>query len=109
VEEKIMPSCTITDEEFIWIINSIAKQEAGALENILKIESLDQPLSDSQLDSLSTLMFYVWLTEMFGVPDNEVTMKAVDPQSTGRQIFDFVKQYQTQCYTFEDVKKVLKA
>lgn len=103
-----MSECTITDAEFLEIINSIAKQEKDALTPLVRIESLDSPMSEFQLDSLSTLMFYVWLTEMFGIEDNEDTLKAVSGTSTGREIFDFVKQYQTQCYTFADVQKVLK-
>lgn len=103
-----MSECTITDAEFLEIINGVAKQEKGALTPVIRVESLDSPLSEFQLDSLSTLMFYVWLTEMFGIPDNEVTLVAVTGSSTGRQIFDFVKEHQTQCYTFEEVKKVLK-
>lgn len=103
-----MAVCTITDAEFIEIMNGVAKQEKGALTPIIRVASLDAKLAEFQLDSLSALMFYVWLSEMFGIPDNEETLAAINGESTGREIFDFVKQYQTQCYDFEEVRKVLK-
>lgn len=99
-----MPNCTITNEEFILVMNSICKKEANSLVPIREVTSVEESLLETEMDSLTVMMFYVWILDMFGIEDNDETRSAVSANSTIAEIIDFIKKYQTRCYTFEEVK-----
>ena len=111
-----MPVCEVTDEEFILLINAICIKEMGQHQSYFNVTSVDDKLLDTNIDSLSVMMLFVWLSEGFGMTDEESeTALTGDVDEEGKpipitvqRIIDFVKKYQTQGYTFEEVRKIFK-
>lgn len=61
-----------------------------------KGESLDQPLSETGLDSLDLLMMAIYLSDIYGVP--EEIAKTMQPTTVG-DMFTFMEEHATKTPT----------
>lgn len=100
----------------IELTNEIIKIAKPAGVNIVPATSLDQETTVLNLDSLDTLMFTIYLADLYGIPEEKlkeltpdmVTMEDGTQRKsmTLRRIFDFVDQHKTK--EPEDMAKALK-
>jgi acyl carrier protein len=99
----------ITDEEFIEVINKLSEYESND-GNFIAITSLDQSILETNLDSLGVMMLFMWLDTTFGVSeeDGKKFMEEND-KITGQTIVDFIKKYQTKCYTKEELDTAIRS
>ena len=100
-----MPTFQFTDDEFIKVVNKLAQKELAGDRNFTPVSSMDDSLEDIALDSLGTMMFFVWLTEVFEIDDDKVTefTQALDFKVSS--IRDFVAENATQTFTYEEAKE----
>jgi acyl carrier protein len=61
----------MTDQEFIELLNDVAKKARPFNNEVQKIDSMDMVLRDTGLDSLDTLMCVVYLCEIYDVEDEK--------------------------------------
>jgi len=89
----------------VLLTNELIKLAKPAGINIVEATSLDQETVELNLDSLDTLMFSIYLADMYGIPEEklkELTPTAVTLEDgtqrrsmTLRRIFDFVDAHKT--------------
>jgi len=104
-----MPFNSITDDEFIDVINKLSEYE-HADNNFVPITSLDQSILDTNLDSLGIMMLFMWLDTTFGVSEEDGKKFLEENETiTGRTIVNFIKKYQTQCYTNEELEHSIRS
>jgi acyl carrier protein len=104
-----MHTNTITDEEFIEVINKLSEYENNE-GNFAPITTLDQSVLDTNLDSLGVMMLFMWLDTTFGVSEED-GKKFMEETTviTGHTIVDFIKKYQTKCYTKEELDTAIRS
>lgn len=100
----------------VQITNEIIKIAKPAGINIVPATSLDQETVNLNLDSLDTLMFTIYLADLYGIPEEklkELTPDVVTMEDgtqrksmTLRKIFEFVDQHKTK--EPEDMTEALK-
>lgn len=97
---------TITDEEFIDILNLIIKKETIQTDIPLIKNINDNLIELSILDSLGIVLLFVWVIEIFGIPD-EIYLNFLKERETftAKDIKEFVIANQTQIYTYAEFKK----
>jgi len=104
-----MPFNSITDEEFISVINKLSEYEHSD-DNFVPITSLDQSILDTNLDSLGVMMLFMWLDTTFGISEEDGKKFFEENDSiTGHVIVNFIKEYQTQCYTKEELEHSIRS
>ena len=80
----------MTDQEFIQLLNEVAKKAKPFNDELVPIESLDMDLKETNMDSLDMLMCTVYLCEIYDVEDE----KSKEMQGeTPRQLLDFLKEW----------------
>lgn len=94
-----MPKCTIQDKEFIQIINSICIKEANGLVPFTPLETINDDLIEAGIDSLSIMMVYLWITEGFGISEEDAENIPTGNRITSKDLIGFIKKYQTKGYT----------
>lgn len=98
----------LTDEDFLEVVNMVCAQEKHSQENFTNMTDLSQELSETGLDSLGVMMFFVLLDEVFGIPEEDIEEDATADLVTGHEIFAFVKENQTKGFTLDEVKEIAK-
>ena len=94
-------SFDFTDEQFLIIINHLFKQDTPMGEEYVPIESMDEKITIERLDSLSVVVFFVWISQLFGIPEDTVNDFMVSGKNTGTDLKEFVMKNATQTYTFD--------
>ena len=80
----------MTDQEFIQLLNEVAKKAKPFNDELVPIESMDMDLKETNMDSLDMLMCTVYLCEIYDVEDE----KSKEMQGeTPRQLLDFLKEW----------------
>ena len=104
-----MPINTITDEEFIEVINKLSEYESDS-DNFTPISSLDQLIVETSLDSLGIMMLFMWLDTAFGISeeDGKKFFEETDVFD-GHSVVAFVKKHQTTCYTKAEVDHAIRS
>jgi hypothetical protein len=95
----------MTNEEFLHLLNAVAKLVKPFHDELKPIESMELELKDSGLDSLDGLMTGIYLCEIFDV-ENEVSRAF--PYSTPIEMFEFLKANGRREATLEEALKDLK-
>jgi acyl carrier protein len=103
----MMDTCSLTDEEFIHIINVISIRESSEPDAFNRVESMHDSLILDRLDSLGVMMLVVWLHELFGITTETVPTRALKGDLTVDDLFTFVKKYQTKGYTYAQIEQTL--
>ncbi len=96
----------MTDQELLLIMNGIVKVARPVSADELKIESLDTLIKDTGLDSLDFLMVGVYLSDIYGVSEEDVKLMKLTEESTIRDVFEFMFKHSTQ--TPKTVEKALE-
>lgn len=85
----------MTDSELLELMNGIVELARPVSADDLKLESLDVLVKDTGLDSLDFLMIGVYLSEIYGVPEEIVKEMQVGPESTVRDIIKYMQEHKT--------------
>lgn len=80
----------MTDQEFIELLNQVAKKAKPFHSELLPIESMDMDLKETGLDSLDMLMCTVYLCEIYDV-ENEKSKEMVG--ATPQDLYNFLKEW----------------
>ena len=103
-----MNGFNFTDEEFLFVMNLICKLEAPLGEEYIPLKSMDERLDMGRLDSLSMIVFFVWLCHMFGIPESKLQDFIKKGNLTIQSIKDFVMAESTKTYTYADAEEYAK-
>jgi acyl carrier protein len=80
----------MTDQEFIVLLNEVAKKARPFNSELRSIDSMEMILKETGLDSLDTLMCVVYLCEIYDVEDEKSKeMLGETPQD----LFNFLKEW----------------
>ena len=80
----------MTDQDFILLLNQVAKKAKPFNDELLPIDSMDMVLVETGLDSLDMLMCTVYLCEIYDVEDEKSKeMRGSTPQD----LFNFLKEW----------------
>lgn len=80
----------MTDQDFISLLNQVAKKAKPFNDELLPIDSMDTVLVETGLDSLDMLMCTVYLCEIYDVEDEKSKeMRGATPQD----LFNFLKEW----------------
>ena len=91
-----------TDEEFIAVLNVIIKKETMGNVPFIPISSMEDTIDANNLDSLGIIVFFVWLSEIFGICDAKITAFTDTGKFTVQALKEFVVANQTQTYTYQE-------
>ena len=99
-----------TDGEFISMLNIILEKETPGNMVYRPLESMDAIIDLDILDSLGILVFFVWLSELFGIPDDVVTkFMEGNTEYSIKSIKDFVMNNHTTNHSWDDAKEYISA
>jgi acyl carrier protein len=80
----------MTDQEFIELLNEVAKKAKPFNRELVPIDSMEMILKETGLDSLDMLMCVVYLCEIYDVEDEKSKeMLGTTPQ----ELLDFLKEW----------------
>jgi acyl carrier protein len=80
----------MTDQEFIQLLNEVAKKAKPFNSELAPIDSMEMILKETGLDSLDMLMCVVYLCEIYDVEDEKSKeMLGTTPQ----ELLDFLKEW----------------
>ena len=93
---------TFDDTEFLYIVNIILKEDHDEDEEYEPITSMDDSFNLHGLDSLSVMMFFIWVSDFFGIPEDTFQELAKEKDFTIRTLKDFISKKATQTFTYND-------
>jgi hypothetical protein len=93
---------TFSDEEFLGIINIILRVDSDEDEEYKPITSMDDSFNIQGLDSLSIMMFFIWVSDFFGISEKKFQELADQENFTIRTLKDFINKEATQTFTYND-------
>ena len=93
---------TCSDEEFLSLVNNILKVESNEDEEYKPITSMDDSFNLHGLDSLSIMMFFIWVSDFFGIPEDKFQELAKQKDFTIRTLKDFISKEATKTFTYDD-------
>jgi len=94
---------TFSDAEFLGIVNIILKVDSDWEDEEYKpITSMDDNFNIQGLDSLSVMMFFIWVSDFFGIPEDKLKELVTKENFTIRTLKDFISKEATKTFTYED-------
>ena len=99
---------SFTDQEFLSVINMIVKLDAPLGEEYTPLKSMDERIDMGRLDSLSMIVFFVWLCHMFGIPESKLQDFIKKGNLTIQSIKEFVIAEFTQTCSMAEVEEYAK-
>ena len=104
MEETKFPSqFTFSDAEFLGIVNVILKVDSDwEEEEYTPITSMDDNFNIQGLDSLSVMMFFIWVSDFFGIPEDKFKELVTTENFTIRTLKDFISKEATKTFTYKD-------
>ena len=97
-----------TDEEFIKVMNIICEMDMGPGEEYTPITSIDEDLHIERYDSMGMLMFFIWISELFGIAESKIDKFVAKGIFTLRAVKDFVNAEATRTYTYAEAAEFAK-
>ena len=97
-------SFDFTDEQFLISINHLLKLDAPMGEEFVPITSMDESITIDKLDSLSAVVFFIWIAQLFGIHEDKVNDFMMSGKNTGRELKAFVMKEATQTFTFKEAE-----
>lgn len=79
--------------DFIELFNMVSKVARPAHANEIAATSMEDTLQDIGIDSLDGLIMLMYLTELYGIPDDDET-KEFHPTSV-QEVYDFLMRRKT--------------
>ena len=95
-----------TDEEFLQVVNMICEEDHPLGEEFIPITSMDESLAVDRLDSLGIMIFFIWLSELFGISDKLNEDFTNDEVFTVTAIKEFVTKNATRTYDYVDGERL---
>jgi len=97
-----------TDEEFIAAINLVCEMDIGPGEEYIPITSINEDLKLERYDSMGMMLFFIWISELFGISESKIEEFVDKGVFTIRAIKDFVNAEATRTYTYAEAKEYAK-
>jgi hypothetical protein len=97
-----------TDEEFLTIINMILRSDTPVGDTFEPITNMDDSFNIRGLDSLSTMMFFIWICEFFGITEKKFQELTNQPNFSIRILKDFVTKESTRTFSYSQAKAYSK-
>ena len=91
----------------IELMNGIIKLARPAMPQDYKLTSLDTLLKDTGMDSLDFLMAGIYLSDVYGVSEDDVKAMQMGPESTVADLFAYMEAHAT--LTPTNAQEALKA
>ena len=92
-----------SDEEFLGIVNIILKVDTDWEDEEYKpITSMDDNFNIQGLDSLSVMMFFIWVSDFFGISEEKFQELSDQKNFTIRTLKDFISKEATKTFTYDD-------
>ena len=99
---------TFTDEEFIAALNLImeldAPLDAEDGDRYIPFTSIDDTIDMANLDSLSVVVFFTFLSKLFGITEEQAHEFIDGEDFTIRGLKEFVMKNATQTFTYEEAE-----
>tara|TARA_B100000809_G_scaffold212596_1_gene216649 strand:- start:42 stop:374 length:333 start_codon:yes stop_codon:yes gene_type:complete len=99
---------TFNDTEFLGIVNIILEVDSDEDEEYEPITSMDDSFNIQGLDSLSIMMFFIWVSDFFGIPEDKFQELAKQKDFTIRTLKDFISREATKTFTYNDAMAYYK-
>jgi hypothetical protein len=98
-----------TDEEFLVIINMILRSDTPIGDEFFPITDMEDSFNVRGLDSLSTMMFFIWICEFFGITEKQVQkLMEEQPDFSVRTLKNFVTKECTRTFSYSQAKAYSK-
>tara|TARA_B100000809_G_C14591247_1_gene333730 strand:- start:123 stop:449 length:327 start_codon:yes stop_codon:yes gene_type:complete len=97
-----------TDEEFIAVLNLVCEMDMGPGEEYTPITNIDEDLHMERFDSMGMMLFFIWISELFGIPESKIEELVAKKVFTIRAVKDFVNAEATRTYTYAEAKEFSK-
>ena len=101
-KKEIQGEFTFTDEEFLDIVNRILKTEVELDTVFVPLTSMEDSFNLQGMDSLSVMMFFVWIMEFFGIPEVRLEGLTSQPDFTIATLKAFVMAEATRTFTYKE-------
>ncbi len=101
-----MNTFNFSDEEFLSVVNMICKKETPGIAEYVPITSMDTDIHLDRLDSLGMIIFFVWLGEMFEIPEETLNAFVTTEVFTITALKEFVRVNHTQTSSYDEMKEL---
>lgn len=85
----------MTDHDLLEILNAAVKLARPIGAQDIHIESLDTPIKETGLDSLDILMVGVYISDVYGVSEENMKLMAFQEGATIRDFMNFMIEHKT--------------
>ena len=89
-----------TDEEFLKVINMICEEDHPLSSTFSPVMIMEESLAVDRLDSLGMTIFFIWLSELFGISDTAIEEFTDKGLFTINDIKKFVTVNCTKTYSY---------
>ena len=97
-----------TDNEFLDIINRILKSDTPIGDKFIPITDMNDSFNVRDLDSLSTMMFFIWVCEFFGIEEKTFQKLSDQPNFIIQKLKNFVTKEATRTFSYAQAKEYSK-
>ena len=97
-----------TDKEFLDIINKILKSDTPMGDEFIPITNIKDSFNVNGLDSLSTMMFVVWICDFFGITEEQFQVLLEQPNFSIRTLKEFATKTATKTFSYSQAKEYAK-
>ena len=97
-----------TDIEFLDIINMILKSDTPIGDEFIPITDMKDSFNVRDLDSLSTMMFFIWICEFFGITEKQFQTLTDQPNFSIRTLKEFVTKEATRSFSHSQAEEYAK-
>ena len=97
-----------TDKEFISVLNLVCKLDMGPEEEYVPITDIDEDLKIERYDSMAMMLFFIWVSELFGISETKIEEFVAKGVFTIRAVKDFVNAEATRTYTYAEAAEYAK-
>lgn len=105
----LMTQFAFTDAEFLELVNKICQRETSLGTEYQPIVTMDEVLNMGRLDSLGMIIFFTWMTDLFGIPEENCDTFVAREVITVQDLKDFVSANCTQTYSYETAAEYMNA
>jgi hypothetical protein len=78
--------------DFLELLNKVARLNIPAYQDFIELENFDDPFKDTDLDSLSVLLVTMYISEIYGIPED--VAKEFIPKSP-KELIEFTEEFGT--------------
>ena len=97
-----------TDNEFLDFINRILKSDTPIGDEFIPITNIDDSFNVNGLDSLSTMMFVIWICDFFGITEKQFQVLLKQPNFSIQTLKEFVTKTATKTFSYSQAKEHAK-